>query len=163
MIAKYCAQLHQIEKKYICSNDSICFLYKWVCEVSKFSLTDSFSNSYDCSRLCILHSVYMKKVNGDNCSRIKGVILDTIVSISAWPCNILYICHNQVFVIKRKLSWKTHVLLLTIYSIRDAGTCINFNCLYLSLTHKTYTKYMTWHMHLEDCTIVIKINNLKTL
>ena len=83
MIVKYCAQLHQVNPSIV--NNTAKIFVPMTMYVSYKRNYAKFLNPAEEIHFFLLQLLsvdlifYMKKVNSDNCLRIQGVVIDTIV------------------------------------------------------------------------------------
>lgn len=95
MIVKYCAQLHQVNPSILINTAKL--LVPMTMYVSYKRNYAKFLNPAEeihflLLQLLSVHLIfYMKKVNSDNCLRIQGVVIDTIVrpQIQYFYCNLV--------------------------------------------------------------------------
>ena len=95
MIVKYCAQLQQVNPSILVNTAKIFVpMTMYVSYKRKYAkfLNPAEEIHFLLLQLLSVHLIfYMKKVNSDNCLRIQGVVIDTIVrpQIQYFYCNLV--------------------------------------------------------------------------
>ena len=94
MIVKYCAQLHQVNPSILNTAKIFVPMTMYVSYKRNYAkfLNPAEEIHFLLLQLLSVHLIfYMKKVNSDNCLRIQGVVIDTIVrpQIQYFYCNLV--------------------------------------------------------------------------